>query len=66
VWNDTSGAQARCGACHGIPPSEHTTSTACNRSDCHGGEVTLDASGAPSISASGKVLHIDGIIESAR
>jgi hypothetical protein len=64
--NDTSGAQAKCGACHGIPPSEHTTSTDCNRSDCHGSEVTLDAYGAPLISASGKTLHIDGIIESAR
>ena len=66
VWDDPSGAQARCGACHGIPPTEHTTSASCNRSDCHGGEVTLEASGAPLISASGKALHIDGVIESAR
>jgi len=28
--------------------------------------VTLDTNGAPLISASGKALHIDGIIESAR
>lgn len=66
AWNDTSGAQAQCGACHGIPPSQHTTSTDCSRSDCHGSEVTLGANGAPLISASGKALHIDGIIESAR
>jgi predicted CxxxxCH...CXXCH cytochrome family protein len=66
AWNDPSGAPANCGACHGIPPSQHTTSTACNRSDCHGSEVTIDATGAPHISASGEVLHIDGIIESAR
>jgi predicted CxxxxCH...CXXCH cytochrome family protein len=66
VWNDPSGAQARCGACHGIPPSEHTTSASCDRSDCHGSEVALEASGAPLISASGKTLHIDGVIESAR
>jgi predicted CxxxxCH...CXXCH cytochrome family protein len=66
AWDDASGAQALCGACHGTPPSEHTTSTACSRSDCHGSEVTLDSSGAPRISTTGKVLHVDGIIESAR
>jgi predicted CxxxxCH...CXXCH cytochrome family protein len=66
AWGDASGVQAECGACHGIPPSQHTTSTSCDRSDCHGSETTLDPSGAPHISASGKVLHIDGVIESAR
>jgi len=66
AWDDASGAQARCGACHGIPPSQHTTATGCNRSDCHGSEVTLAPSGAPLISATGLTLHIDGIIESAR
>ncbi len=66
VWNDTSGAEAQCGACHGVPPSEHTTSTACDRSDCHGGEITLDSSNTPHISATGAALHIDGVIESAR
>jgi predicted CxxxxCH...CXXCH cytochrome family protein len=63
AWDDTSGAQARCGACHGIPPIDHTPSTSCNRSDCHGSEITLLASGAPIISASGLALHIDGIVE---
>lgn len=57
---------ARCGACHGIPPSQHTTSTSCDRSDCHGNEVTLLANGTPLISASGDALHIDGVVESAR
>jgi predicted CxxxxCH...CXXCH cytochrome family protein len=66
VWTDTSGVQAECGACHGIPPSEHTTSASCNRSDCHGSEVTLDATGAPHISVTGRALHVDGVIESAR
>jgi predicted CxxxxCH...CXXCH cytochrome family protein len=66
VWIDASGAQARCGACHGIPPSEHTTSASCDRSDCHGSEVAIEASGAPLVTASGKTLHIDGVIESAR
>jgi hypothetical protein len=66
MWTDASGAQAKCGACHGVPPSQHTPSTSCNRSDCHGSEVTLDANGEPHIAASGKGLHIDGIVESAR
>jgi predicted CxxxxCH...CXXCH cytochrome family protein len=66
AWADTSGAQATCGACHGIPPTEHTTSTSCDRSDCHGSEVTREADGAPLISSSGKALHVDGIVESAR
>jgi predicted CxxxxCH...CXXCH cytochrome family protein len=66
AWEDTSGAQAKCGACHGIPPVDHTPSTSCNRSDCHGGEITLEADGTPIVSASGRALHIDGIIEPAR
>jgi predicted CxxxxCH...CXXCH cytochrome family protein len=66
AWTDTSGAQAQCGACHGIPPTEHTASTDCNRADCHGSEVVLDVNGAPLISTSGLALHVDGIIESAR
>ncbi len=66
TWNDPSGAGSKCGACHGIPPSEHTTSASCDRSDCHGAEVMLDSNGGPHISASGRALHIDGMIESAR
>jgi len=67
AWSDTSGAQSRCGACHGIPPTAHTPSTDCNRGDCHGSEVSLSADGGlPSITATGLALHIDGIIESAR
>lgn len=66
AWNDPTGAEAVCGACHGIPPSQHTTSTSCDRSDCHGSEVTLQANGTPLISAGGAALHVDGIIESAR
>jgi predicted CxxxxCH...CXXCH cytochrome family protein len=63
VWTDVSGAALACTACHGFPPSQHTTSTSCNRSDCHGAEVSLDVTGAASISPSGLALHIDGIIE---
>jgi predicted CxxxxCH...CXXCH cytochrome family protein len=66
TWNDGSGVQSRCGACHGIPPTQHTASTDCDRADCHGSEVSLDAMGTPLIAAIGLPLHIDGIIESAR
>ena len=65
-WTDASGTQSRCGACHGVPPSQHTPSTDCNRGDCHGSEVSLDVNGVPSITTSGRALHIDGIIESNR
>jgi predicted CxxxxCH...CXXCH cytochrome family protein len=66
AWSDGSGAPSMCGACHGVPPPEHTPSTSCNRGDCHGAEIGLDASGQPFVSPSGKALHIDGVIESAR
>jgi hypothetical protein len=38
----------------------------CDRADCHGTEVALGIDEVPSITPSGKSLHIDGIIESAR
>jgi predicted CxxxxCH...CXXCH cytochrome family protein len=67
VWTDPSGAAAKCGACHGIPPSSgHTASTDCGRADCHGGEVGETATGVPFITTAGLALHIDGIIESNR
>jgi predicted CxxxxCH...CXXCH cytochrome family protein len=66
VWTDLSGAPAVCGACHGIPPPDHTTATNCNRSDCHGGEVTLSPTNQPLISASGLSLHINGVINFAQ
>ena len=62
VWADTSGSAAQCGACHGIPPSQHTASTSCSQSDCHSGEVSLNAAGVPSITASGKALHVNGVV----
>ena len=65
AWTDPSGAAAACGACHGIPPTaEHTTSTDCSQSYCHGSEVTITASGRPLISDAGISLHINGIINS--
>ncbi len=67
AWNDPSGAEARCGACHGIPPSQHTASASPAIGPTrHGAEITLDANGAPHISVPGKALHIDGVIEAAR
>jgi predicted CxxxxCH...CXXCH cytochrome family protein len=62
AWTDTSGAASACGACHGIPPSQHTTSTSCDRSTCHGSEIDR-ASGAPTISSTGRSLHIDGRVD---
>jgi predicted CxxxxCH...CXXCH cytochrome family protein len=65
-WKDTTRAASKCGACHGVPPLQHTPSTECSRSDCHGSEVDIGAGAMFSITPSGKSLHIDGIIESAR
>jgi hypothetical protein len=62
-WKDTSGAADRCGACHGIPPSQHTASKSCGDGNCHAGEVALDAAGVPSITAAGRALHMNGIID---
>jgi predicted CxxxxCH...CXXCH cytochrome family protein len=64
-WRDASGAARACGACHGIPPVQHTASTDCERSSCHGGEVVREGS-APAISPAGSALHVDGVIESGR
>jgi predicted CxxxxCH...CXXCH cytochrome family protein len=63
AWTDTSGAAGRCGACHGIPPSQHTTSVSCGDANCHAGEVALDAAGVPSITPSGRALHMNGVID---
>lgn len=62
-WADTSGVAGACGACHGIPPDQHTASTSCNRSTCHGAEVAISPLGIPSITAVGKALHINGLID---
>jgi predicted CxxxxCH...CXXCH cytochrome family protein len=62
-WKDTTGAATKCGACHGIPPTQHTPSLSCDRATCHGSEVTRDAAGVLSILPSGKTLHINGVID---
>jgi predicted CxxxxCH...CXXCH cytochrome family protein len=68
VWTDPSGKAGACGACHGLPPTQHTASTDCNRSDCHGSEVTVTGAGLPLISTSATALslHINGVINDAR
>jgi len=63
AWNDASGAQGQCGACHGVPPSQHTPSKSCSDGNCHGTEIALDVSGVPSISPTGLSLHVNGIVD---
>jgi predicted CxxxxCH...CXXCH cytochrome family protein len=62
VWTDASGAAKRCGACHGIPPTQHTASTSCDRATCHGSEVTRTLAEF-AISETGKALHVNGAID---
>jgi predicted CxxxxCH...CXXCH cytochrome family protein len=62
VWADASGAARACGACHGIPPSQHTASTGCDRSTCHGTEIDRTLTNV-AISAEGKALHVNGVID---
>ncbi len=62
IWADTSHAAKACTACHGVPPLQHTPSIACERVECHGGEVSRSGS-TLSITTSGKALHINGVID---
>jgi predicted CxxxxCH...CXXCH cytochrome family protein len=64
TWTDTTGAPAACGACHGIPPSHHSSSLSCNRVECHGAEVRRTLT-TISISDMGKALHINGVVDAA-
>jgi predicted CxxxxCH...CXXCH cytochrome family protein len=65
AWQDASGAARECGACHGIPPTQHTASTSCDRSTCHGDEVDRSPP-VLAISPSGKALHVNGMIDVQR
>jgi predicted CxxxxCH...CXXCH cytochrome family protein len=65
VWTDPSGKAAECGACHGLPPPQHTPSTSCDRSDCHGDEVRRTGSSLW-ITPFGRGLHVDGTIQHNR
>jgi predicted CxxxxCH...CXXCH cytochrome family protein len=62
AWTDSTGAAKACGACHGIPPSQHTASISCDRSTCHGSEIDRTLTNV-AISASGKALHVNGAID---
>jgi len=65
TWGDPSGVARRCGQCHGVPPAPpHTTRTDCASLICHGGEVALSPSG-PVITAAGRALHQNGVIDYA-
>jgi hypothetical protein len=64
AWADTTGAALACSACHGVPPSQHTASTSCDRSTCHGAEVDRTFTRL-SISNAGKALHVNGAIDTA-
>jgi predicted CxxxxCH...CXXCH cytochrome family protein len=61
AWSDTSGSQLACNACHGAPPTDHTTAIDCNRSICHGAEVTSPPTLA--ITPAGLSLHINGVVD---
>jgi predicted CxxxxCH...CXXCH cytochrome family protein len=63
TWADTSGAASACGACHGLPPTQHTPQTSCESAICHGSEVLRTISNVLSITPMGRSLHIDGVIE---
>jgi predicted CxxxxCH...CXXCH cytochrome family protein len=65
IWSDTSGAARACGACHGIPPSQHTASTSCDRSTCHGAEIDRTLTNV-AISETGKAQHINGAIDAVQ
>ena len=65
IWKDASGAARQCGACHGIPLTQHIASTSCDRSTCHGDEVIRSLADL-AISASGKALHVNGTIDVVR
>jgi predicted CxxxxCH...CXXCH cytochrome family protein len=58
-WTDGAPA-ATCGSCHATPPpAPHPPSTACGTSGCHEGITT----GALAISAAGRAVHVNGIID---
>lgn len=65
AWGDPSGAARACTACHGAPPKQHTPSTSCDRSDCHGGEIARSGA-ALSITAAGRALHVNGVVDLAK
>jgi predicted CxxxxCH...CXXCH cytochrome family protein len=62
TWSDTSGVARNCDSCHRLPPTGHTASGGCDRAECHGSEV-VRTGGLLTISESGKLIHINGAID---
>lgn len=62
VWSDRSGVASTCDGCHRLPPTGHTASGSCDRGECHGSEIVRNGS-TLSISESGKLLHVNGRID---
>jgi predicted CxxxxCH...CXXCH cytochrome family protein len=66
TWKAPATSPVACGpSCHGVPPSQHTASTSCDRATCHGNEIARSAQGAVSITTGGRALHINGTIDYA-
>jgi predicted CxxxxCH...CXXCH cytochrome family protein len=52
-----------CSGCHGLPPGgSHPQDNRCATAICHGNEVRI-GDPTPTISESGRALHIDGVIQ---
>jgi len=65
VWKDASHASSTCGACHGIPPQNHTPASTCESAICHGTETAPTATGMQTITSFGRGLHVNGVIDHA-
>jgi predicted CxxxxCH...CXXCH cytochrome family protein len=61
VFSDTSGADAQCTGCHGMPPpdSTHTGLGATSCNTCH----TSDTLASGTIDPAKAALHVDGIVQ---
>ncbi len=65
-WTAPAAAVEPCQGCHRSPPTQHTPSTGCDRSTCHGGEIARDGTGAVRVTLDGKSHHIDGVFDHVR
>jgi predicted CxxxxCH...CXXCH cytochrome family protein len=65
VWDSPPTKQ--CGACHGVPPGvNHPREDGCASVMCHGAEVSLGTAGTPVISGPGRMLHINGTVDTTQ
>lgn len=65
AWQDRTGTASQCGACHGVPPTQHTASASCERSTCHGAAVGRNVDGSAFITPLGRATHVNGRIDLA-